>query len=172
MKSPEELTDLYRQRGLKVTPQRQSVFRALDRNMTHPTADAVHELVLAELPTISLRTVYSTLHELSDMGEIGELAVGAGAARFDPNVSPHHHLVCEGCAAVVDVAASFPSVRLADPDAFGFEVSGAEIVFRGLCQTCRAADDEQYPGSSRASTVRRLSPAGPSLSQGDVLTHD
>ena len=59
------------------------------------------------MPTISLRTVYQTLNDLSEMGEILHLDLGTGSARFDANVEePHHHLVCEGCGLVRDLAAA------------------------------------------------------------------
>ena len=170
MRTPEQLEHLFRERGLKVTPQRQSVFRALHGNMSHPTAEAVHALVRADVPTISLRTVYATLHDLAQLGEIGELEVGTGSLRFDPNVTPHHHLVCEGCHAVFDVDVSAPVVGLPDELA-GFEVVDAEIVFRGRCPECRASDDVQHPGVTRTPPVGRRPPGGTDPSTGDVHTH-
>jgi Fe2+ or Zn2+ uptake regulation protein len=146
VKSPAELTDLFRDLGLKVTPQRQGVFRALHGNPHHPTAEAVHALVAADMPTISLRTVYATLHDLAAMGEIGELDLGTGSARFDPNVTPHHHLVCDRCGRVHDVEAPVGTIELpADLD-HGFEVTGTQIVFRGRCAQCVAAEGAQDPG--------------------------
>ena len=138
MKSPAELTDLFRQQGLKVTPQRQCIFRALHGDDTHPTAESVYERVTAEMPTVSLRTVYQTLHDLAAMGEISQIDLGTGSARFDPNLDVHHHLVCDACGAVVDVEAEFTDVRLPRGGAHGFEVARTEIVFRGRCASCRA----------------------------------
>src|SRR4051812_37033476 len=97
MQDPAELTERFRRRGLKATPQREAVFRALVGQGDHPTADSVHATVTAELPNVSLRTVYQVLNDLTAMGEINALDLGLGAARFDPNVDPHHHLVCERC---------------------------------------------------------------------------
>jgi len=170
VRTPEQLEHVFRERGLKVTPQRQSVFRALHGNMSHPTAEAVHALVRADVPTISLRTVYATLHDLAELGEIGELEVGTGSLRFDPNTAPHHHLVCEACHAVFDVEASTPAVGLPD-DLAGFQVTGAEIVFRGLCPDCRAVDDAQHPGATRTTPVRQPAPDGTHPSRGDEHPH-
>jgi len=64
------LTELFRARGLKVTPQRQAIFRVLHGETTHPTADAVYDAVSESMPTISLRTVYQTLNDLTAMGEV------------------------------------------------------------------------------------------------------
>src|SRR5271155_3846003 len=99
MKSPDELTRLFRSRGRKVTAQRQCIFRALQHDVTHPSADAVYARARSEMETISLKTVYQTLNELEALGEVASLDVGTGTTRFDPNVEVvHHHLVCRSCA--------------------------------------------------------------------------
>ena len=137
MQSVEALTEQFRARGLKVTPQRQSIFRALASSTAHPTAEAVYATVSAELPTISLRTVYQTLNDLAAMGELHALDLGTGSTRFDPNLQPHHHLVCDGCGRVDDLHADFPGVAVpAAAVEAGFEVSATEIVFRGRCASC------------------------------------
>jgi Fe2+ or Zn2+ uptake regulation protein len=139
VKTPEELTLAFRERGLKVTPQRQAIFRVLHTNGSHPSAEAVHHAVIDELPTVSLRTVYQTLGDLAEMGEILQLDLGTGAARFDPNIDPHHHLVCDRCGMVSDTQVDHPDPRPSSPESDGFLVTGTEIVFRGLCASCAGA---------------------------------
>jgi len=135
MRTPTELTQLFRERGLKVTPQREAVFRALAGAAHHPTAETVHAAVTAEMPNVSLRTVYQVLNDLTDMGEINALDLGTGAARFDPNVDVHHHLVCTSCGKVRDVYVEPVTV----PDAtHGFVVDSAEVVYRGRCDDCQS----------------------------------
>ena len=135
MRSPAELTLLFRERGLKVTPQRQCIFRVLDGNDVHPTAESVYAAAAAEMPTISLRTVYSTLNDLAAMGEIHQLDLGTGSARFDPNTEGHHHLVCTRCGRVRDVYGA-ARVRVPDEQLDGFTVDSTEVVLRGLCDRC------------------------------------
>jgi Fe2+ or Zn2+ uptake regulation protein len=121
-----------------VTPQRQCIFRVLHADETHPTAEAVYEAVRQEMETISLKTVYQTLHELSEIGELDVLDLGTGSARFDPGVeSRHHHLVCVECGKVRDLHVDFSHVKVPKSSAAGFSVGPAEVVFRGLCDTCR-----------------------------------
>lgn len=139
MRSPDELTVAFRQRGLKITPQRVAIFRVMHGNHRHPTADAVYAEVAAEMPSISLRTVYQTLNDLADMGEIQSLDLGTGASRFDPNVDEHHHLVCDVCEAIVDVEVD---TSVLEPAVLGgFEVERAQVIFRGRCHRCAAATD-------------------------------
>ena len=137
MKTPAELTELFRARGLKVTPQRQAIFRVLHGEKAHPTAEWVYEAVGKSMPTISLRTVYQTLNDLAAMGEVQALDLGTGSARFDPNTDAHHHLVCEACGRVVDAYADASAVRVSGPQRHGFTISSTEVVFRGTCPTCK-----------------------------------
>lgn len=135
MRSPEELTTAFRAAGLKVTPQRQLLFRLMHNNSAHPTADSLFAVASQQMPGISLRTVYQTLTDLTEMGELQAIEVGAGAMRFDPNVSDHHHAVCEVCGAVQDVYVNeAPELRGLD----GFAVADAHIVYRGRCADCSA----------------------------------
>ena len=137
MRSPDELTDLFRKQGRKMTPQRQAIFGILHDNPSHPTADAVFAVARAAMPTISLRTVYQTLNDLADMGEVQMLDLGTGSARFDPDCGPHHHLVCGTCGSVRDVFADFGDLAVPQGQDHGFVVGEAEVVFRGLCDRCR-----------------------------------
>lgn len=148
MKTPAELTDLFRAHGLKVTPQRVAVFRALDANTVHPTAEAVHEAVTAVLPSVSLRTVYQVLHDLESMGELQQLDLGTGATRFDPNIDAHHHLVCSRCGKARDLYADFGAVEVPPGAEQGFVVDAAEVVFRGICSDCNQPTRRNAHGRS------------------------
>jgi Fe2+ or Zn2+ uptake regulation protein len=134
------LTDLFRANGRKITAQRQCIFRALQGDARHPSAERVYEKVRTEMPNVSLKTVYQTLNDLSELGEISALDLGTGAVRFDPNVEvPHHHLVCRSCGKVRDLVAELPALEVPAGAAQGFDVSSAEVIFRGLCDECQPA---------------------------------
>ena len=135
MKSPAELTELFRARGLKVTPQRQCIFRVLHQSLVHPTAEAVYAEASAEMPTISLKTVYQTLNDLAAMGEIQQLDLGTGSSRFDPNTDGHHHVVCTRCGKVRDLYVT-PRVRVPADQLDGFTIDSTEVVLRGVCDAC------------------------------------
>jgi Fe2+ or Zn2+ uptake regulation protein len=138
MRTPEELTELFRQSGRKVTAQRQCIFSVLQDNVDHPSAEAVYEAARTQVATISLKTVYQTLYELAEMGEIAALDLGTGTARFDPNVErAHHHLVCRSCGKVRDLDVAFDGLSVPPDEVQGYEVNSAEVVFRGLCGECR-----------------------------------
>jgi Fe2+ or Zn2+ uptake regulation protein len=130
--------------GLKLTPQRVAIVRALADDPTHPTAQEIFDRLQSTLPTMSFATVYNTLDALRSAGLCGSLALSPGAARFDPNMTPHHHAMCDRCGLVRDVprgpAASEPAVVVsAAPALSGFEVRAVEHIYRGLCAACAAA---------------------------------
>lgn len=137
MRSPTELTSEFRRSGLKVTPQRQLLFRLLHGNVTHPTAEALYETASDLMPGISLRTVYQTLNDLCTMGELRSVSLPGSPTRFDPNVGEHHHAVCEGCGEVRDVYVD--SLDLDRVHGYeGFVATSASIVFGGRCEVCSA----------------------------------
>jgi Fe2+ or Zn2+ uptake regulation protein len=140
MKTAEELTARFRAEGLRVTPQRQCLFRLLHGNDDHPTVDALYEAARAEMPTISLKTVYQTVNDLSAMGEVSLLDLGTGSLRVDPNVErAHQHLVCSGCGMVRDLPLDVPAPRLPAKYRRHFSLDAVEVIFRGLCDHCAAA---------------------------------
>jgi Fe2+ or Zn2+ uptake regulation protein len=136
----DELTQRFRAEGLRVTPQRQAIFRLLEGNDEHPTVEALYEAARAEMPTISLKTVYQTVHDLESMGEVALLDLGTGSVRVDPNVdAPHHHLICTRCNKVRDVMVDVGSITLPRRARQDFRVHDVEVHFRGVCTECAAS---------------------------------
>jgi Fe2+ or Zn2+ uptake regulation protein len=105
----------------------------------HLTADAVYSRAQLSLPEISLATVYNTLNELVDMGEVLEISAGEGPKRYDPNsTAVHHHLYCVGCGVLRDVSPEgIDRLTLSAEEQHGFELLDVDIVFRGRCPECR-----------------------------------
>jgi Fe2+ or Zn2+ uptake regulation protein len=135
VRPPAELVDAFRSRGLKVTPQRQLLFRLLHDTTQHPTAEALFAQASDRMPGISLRTVYQTLNDLTAMGELQQVSFDTGPAHFDPNVADHHHAVCDTCGTIVDVYVDGAD-RLAIDGLDGFRPDTTSIVFHGSCAMC------------------------------------
>jgi Fur family peroxide stress response transcriptional regulator len=135
--------------GLKLTPQRMAIVREL-ADPTHPTAQELFERLRVALPTMSFATVYNTLDALASAGLCAALSLAPGPSRFDPNMKPHHHAVCDRCGEVRDIpsaAVRAPTAARALPAAPGFEVRSVEQIYRGVCAHCAAAAAaERRPG--------------------------
>ena len=137
MRSPGELTASFRDRGLRITPQRVAVFEALHASTGHPTAESIYQTVVVDQPSISLKTVYQTLNDLTDMGEIRRLDLGSSATRFDPNIDDHHHLVCDDCGVITDTYLDVSGLELGGVT--DFEPRNAHVFVSGRCATCAAS---------------------------------
>lgn len=125
-----------------MTAQRRVIFGVFDAQAAdetdtahiHLTADEVLDRATTTLPEISRATVYNTLNELVDAGELLAVNIGDRITRYDPNVHTRHdHLVCSSCGAIFDV----PSAPVRIPDvARGFTIASAEVIYRGRCADC------------------------------------
>lgn len=98
----QNLTDRLRENGYKITPQRLGIIKLIISRKDHPTADQIYEEIKGEFPTISLGTVYKTLHLLKKIGVIQELGFEEGSVRYDPDVKLHINMVCVKCGKITD----------------------------------------------------------------------
>jgi len=123
--------------GQRFTEQRAAVYRFLVGTDTHPTADEVFTAVRAEIPDISLATVYKSLETLVGCGLAAKLTYGDGSARYDGRTDPHHHARCLACGAVVDVPGKLDPASLeALGPVSGFSVAGYRLELLGYCAAC------------------------------------
>lgn len=137
MRTVEELCEVLRQRGLKVTPQRRLIFEALRDSGDHPSAEDIYQAVIEVMPDMSLATVYHTLNDLVGMGELVNLDLGEGKSRYDTHTGSHRHLVCLGCRKVVDIMRSPCCAELPAEEARGYEIERCDVVFYGRCPECQ-----------------------------------
>ena len=129
--------DLLRQRGIQVTAQRLAVLRAVSAQ-PHITADAVAEVVRAEIGAISRQSVYDALGVLVEKGLLRRIQPVGSPARFEDRVGDnHHHLICRICGRVVDVDCAVGSAPcLTALDGKGYEIDEAEVAYWGRCPSC------------------------------------
>ncbi len=128
-----------REAGLRVTPQRLAIFRALAGSKTHPTAQALFEQLQSALPSLSQATVYNTLQALVSAGLIQEIGeAGDGAVHYDANPRPHINLICTQCHCVEDFFdIQLDGVAEAVIAQSGYKVHGMRIAYYGLCPSCQ-----------------------------------
>jgi Fe2+ or Zn2+ uptake regulation protein len=137
MKDTETLTTIFREQGLRVTPQRQAIFRLLEGDLSHPTVESLFDRARSDMPTISLKTVYQTVHDLEALGEVRVLDLGTGSVRVDPNVEDdHHHLLCTACGRVRDLPVEFDGLNVPIRYRRDFTVDDVQVIFRGHCDHC------------------------------------
>ncbi len=134
-----ELDHAFQAAALRPTAQRYAVLEFLAQHAVHSTADEIFHAVNRNDPRASRATVYNNLRSLAKAGLVREVMSEGKAARFDANLRPHHHFICERCGTVEDILwfdlpASAGRAALGERD-----VSTYEIVFRGACVRCRTS---------------------------------
>ena len=144
MQPVEALVDLFRQNGLKITPQRRTILDLLSRENSHPTADGIYQRVLSVMPDISRTTVYNTLRELVTLGELAEVhAPNEVGIRYDTNSDVHHHLFCTRCSALADIQVDFTGLTPSLQEASGYQITRMQVTFYGICPNCQSQTGPQ-----------------------------
>ncbi|WP_117208325.1 Fur family transcriptional regulator [Allorhizocola rhizosphaerae] len=129
---------MLRERGLRLTPQRQLVLEAV-RRLGHATPEQVHEAVVANSPGVNITTIYRTLELLEELDLITHVHLSHGALTYHwASEDQHVHLVCRKCESVqeLDVAELRPlAARLQEQ--YGFRLDIAHVALFGECKECQ-----------------------------------
>jgi len=117
--------------GLRPTRQRVALAQILfDHGQRHLTAETLHGEAVADGISVSLATIYNTLHQFVRVGLLREVTVEPGRSYFDTNVSDHHHFFHEASGELEDIAAlSVDLSALPEPPA-GTEINRVDVVVR------------------------------------------
>ncbi|MFF8832251.1 Fur family transcriptional regulator [Streptomyces sp. NPDC015131] len=131
-----------RQRGYRLTPQRQLVLEAVDV-LGHATPDDILGQVRKTASGVNISTVYRTLELLEELGLVSHAHLGHGAPTYHLAERHHHlHLVCRDCSEVieadVEVATEF-TAKLRET--FGFDTDLKHFAIFGRCASCTGTAD-------------------------------
>ena len=128
-----------RNSGVKLTHQRMEIFREVLQTGDHPDAEKVFQGVRRRMPTVSMDTVYRTLWWLKDLGLITTLGLSRERARFDANLSRHHHFACSQCGLIRDFYSDeFDGLVLPDSVLSIGQAEKIQLEVKGLCLKCAA----------------------------------
>lgn len=123
--------------GLKLTPQRLAVYRALLASAEHPSAEALHRQLRPDHPSLSLDTVNRTLLTLAEIGAAYVVEGTGEPKRFDANTASHQHFRCVRCKRIVDFHHEpFDNVPVPEDLQQGFRVLRKTVYFEGICDRC------------------------------------
>lgn len=129
-----------RERGYRMTPQRQIMMDAICEGQGHTTLPEIMERVQQKAPSINQATVYRSLHFLLNMGLIVKAEVASGEVFYEiAGRSPHHHLLCRACHAEFEIdAQSLTALQAEIQQHYGFRIDANHLVLTGLCAHCQA----------------------------------
>jgi Fur family ferric uptake transcriptional regulator len=140
------LAERLRRVGQRVTPQRLVILGAL-RPGEHLSADDVYARVEPLLPAVNRSTVYRTLELYRDLGLVSETDLGGEARQFELIDAPHHHLICHGCGAILELDDTLVGpLREAIQTRYAFAPAIDHLAVFGFCAACeRAAAGQERP---------------------------
>jgi len=129
-----------REAGLRVTRPRVAVYRLLREAGGHHAADSIHAQLAKAGVALPRASVFNVLHDLEDAGLLLRADAGPGRALYEASDSWHHHFVCRGCGAIVDVPCAVGAKPCLEPElrARGYAIDEAQVIFRGWCPDCAA----------------------------------
>jgi len=133
-----DLINFFREKGLKVTSQRLAICNFILSRKDHPTAEQIYQELRNEHPTISLGTIYKTLHLLQELGLIQELGFTEGSVRYDPDMELHINMVCSKCGKISDYKTeNVEKLWSAIISDLGFKPIGQRIDIYFECNDCK-----------------------------------
>ena len=150
--SASALDQVLRERGLRATPQRRLVLRAVSE-LGHATPEQVCDFVQGEASSLNLSTVYRALELLEGLGVVSHTHLQHGSPTYQvADHVDHLHLVCRRCGSVTeaDLALARPLADTVEAG-HGFSTDLSHLSLHGVCGNCRSEDAE--PGSSGASAA-------------------
>jgi Fur family ferric uptake transcriptional regulator len=128
-----------REKGFRITPQRELIIQAVAHSPRHITAEEVAEDLQQHTSAINLATVYRTLDLLWKEGYACRTDLSEGKSVYSTfKHGPHIHLVCRKCDQVIDADTRVLNSLGADLDsAYEFQPDLEHFSIFGICPHCR-----------------------------------
>lgn len=96
----------------------------------HLTAERLYEEMRASQVSISLATVYNSLHQFTESGLLREIAIDGSRTYFDTNVTEHHHFLVEGENELIDIPQVAVDLLRLPPAPAGKRITQVDVVVR------------------------------------------
>jgi Fur family ferric uptake transcriptional regulator len=142
-KSNTSAKDALKEKGVRLTRQRQILLDILNSSATHLDAENLYLLARAKDPKLNRVTVYRTLKMLKQGGLVDELDLmhfGGDQHYYESKMKPEHaHIICMRCGRVEEFFGEpLQKLRQQVEQDFGFQILIARTEVGGYCALCRA----------------------------------
>jgi Fur family peroxide stress response transcriptional regulator len=126
------------QKIFRQSKQRIRILELLRSTEIHPSADWLYEKLKNEFPRLSFGTVYRNLSVLIEQGLIKKIHFGSTFDRFEANIKPHYHLICESCGKILDFEMPiYDDLNFQAKQRTNFIIHHHKLEFFGLCEECK-----------------------------------
>ncbi len=105
----------------------------------HASNSVIHKWVTAEYPDISATTIHRVTTRLYKRGAISIAPPDKnGSVRYDANIRPHDHFICEKCYRIKDIDI-YDDIKPNIESCLGVTLSNARITITASCDTCKGS---------------------------------
>jgi Fur family ferric uptake transcriptional regulator len=141
------IKDSLKQRGVRLTRQRQILLDLIDKSGQHLDAERLYHLAKEKDPKLNRVTVYRTLKMLKAGGLVDELDllhIGGDGHFYETRMKQEHaHIICLRCGKVEEFFGEpLQKLRRQIEQHFGFEVLLARTEVGGYCSHCQALREQ------------------------------
>jgi Fur family transcriptional regulator, iron response regulator len=120
-----------RKLGLRPTRTRVALCNILfSKGDRHISAEMLFEEARSTNVSVSLATVYNTLHQLTEAGLLRQVAVDSSKSYFDTNSTEHQHYYLEDRHELMDIPAADIAIGKIPVPPAGYEIAGVDVVVR------------------------------------------
>jgi Fur family ferric uptake transcriptional regulator len=134
----EDVIELLRQRGLRMTPQRRAIVAEIMKTQGHISPTALARNVQADMPGVNASTIYRTLALLEEAGVLAHAHLEGGAEYHRTEDAGHVHLACSRCGAEDDLSLEeAAALQHLIEQHHGFLPDLTHFAISGLCAVCR-----------------------------------
>ena len=124
---------------MKFSKQRELILNYILNSHEHLTADTIYADLKKDNPELSLGTVYRNLTKLTEIGAIKKVSLPNQVDKFDKNLEPHAHFICDECGSITDI--NIPGMdefldKVSDED--GISIRKYDLTLNGTCKKCKS----------------------------------
>ena len=133
-----DVIELLRQRGLRMTPQRRVIVAEIMRTQGHISPTALARKVQGDMPGVNASTVYRTLALLEQAGVLAHAHLEGGAEYHRAEEAGHVHLACSRCGAEDDLSLDeAEALQQLVEQHHGFRPDLTHFAISGMCADCQ-----------------------------------
>lgn len=123
---------------MKFSKQRELILNYILNSHEHLTADTIYADLKKDNPELSLGTVYRNLTKLTEIGAIKKVSLPNQVDKFDKNLDPHAHFICDECGSITDI--NIPGMdefldKVSDEDEIS--IRKYDLTLNGTCKKCK-----------------------------------
>ncbi len=135
--SVEDVLELLRARGGRVTSSRRILLQVLFETTSHLSVEELAAAVQARAPDVHVSTIYRNVEDLEQLGVVAHSHLGHGPATYQLAALAHAHFVCESCGARIEAPdAMFRGLARSAESELGFAIDPRHFAILGRCADC------------------------------------